>query len=142
VLAAGAAAPSGPGVAGAAAGKVFDEVDALSRSRGGRPETFAGLAGVGDLVASVLADGSAHRRAGELLAQGVPAAELAHAVRQSVDAIDYLPMLASAARDARVKTPALDGLAALVQGQIQPEQWTATVTEPIVGKRSRPIRAA
>jgi 1-acyl-sn-glycerol-3-phosphate acyltransferase len=142
ILAAGAASTAGPGVAGAAAGKVFAEVDALARSRGGRPETFAGLAGVGGLVATVLADHSAHRRAGELLAQGMPAAELAHAVGQSADAVDYLPMLASAARDARLQTPALDGLAALVLGQIEPEQWTATVTEPIVRKRSRPIRAA
>jgi glycerol-3-phosphate dehydrogenase (NAD(P)+) len=142
VLAAGAASPAGPGVAGAAAGKVFAEVDALARSRGGRPETFAGLAGVGDLVATVLADRSAHRHAGELLAQGVPAAELAQADGQGADAVDYLPMLASAARDARLQSPALEGLAALVQGQIRPEQWTATVTEPIVRKRSRPIRAA
>jgi glycerol-3-phosphate dehydrogenase (NAD(P)+) len=142
VLAAGAASPAGPGVAGAAAGKVFAEVDALARSRGGQPETFAGLAGVGDLVATVLADRSGHRRAGELLARGIPAAELAHAVGQSADAVDYVPMLASAARDARLDTPALDGLAALVEGRIEPERWTATVTEPIVRKRARPIRAA
>jgi glycerol-3-phosphate dehydrogenase (NAD(P)+) len=142
VLAAGAASPAGPSVAGAAAGKVFAEVDALARSRGARPETFAGLAGVGDLVATVLTDRSAPRRAGELLARGTPAAELERAVGQNAEAVDFLPMLASAARDARLQTPALDGLVALVQGKIEPDQWTATVTEPIVRKRSRPIRAA
>ena len=50
VLAAGAASAAGANVAGAAAGKVFAEVDALAQLRGGRPETFAGLAGAGDLV--------------------------------------------------------------------------------------------
>ncbi|HUE29418.1 MAG TPA: 1-acyl-sn-glycerol-3-phosphate acyltransferase, partial [Verrucomicrobiae bacterium] len=71
-LAAAAASIAGPNVAGAAAGKVFAEVDALARRRGGRPETFAGVAGVGDLIATVGAEGSRNRRAGELLAQGVP----------------------------------------------------------------------
>ena len=66
-LAAAAAAPAGPNAAGAAAGKVFAEVDAYARRHGARPETFAGLAGAGDLVATVLADGSRNRRAGELL---------------------------------------------------------------------------
>ena len=72
-LAAAAAAAAGPNAAGAAAGKVFAEVDALARRRGARPETFAGLAGAGDLVATVVADGSRNRRAGELLGRGVPA---------------------------------------------------------------------
>ncbi len=45
VLAAAAASVAGPSVAGAAAGKVFAEVDALARLRGGKPETFAGLGG-------------------------------------------------------------------------------------------------
>src|SRR5207248_2224833 len=75
-LAAAAASAAGPNIAGAAAGKVFAEIDALARSRGGRPETFAGLAGAGDLVATVVASGSRNRRAGELLAQGVPAEEI------------------------------------------------------------------
>src|SRR3954469_8320079 len=45
VLAAATASVAGPNAAGAAAGKVFAEVDAYSRRHGGRPETFAGLAG-------------------------------------------------------------------------------------------------
>jgi glycerol-3-phosphate dehydrogenase (NAD(P)+) len=142
VLAAAAASVAGPHVAGAAAGKVFAEVDALARVRGGRPETFAGLAGAGDLVASVVADGSRNRRAGELLAQGVPAGEIGLALGHAAEAVDSVPMLASAARDAQLDTPALDSLAALVEGRIDPARWTATVTEPTRPSRSRPIRAA
>ena len=69
-LAAAAASPAGPNAAGAAAGKVFAEIDALARHEGSAPETFAGLAGAGDLVATVMADGSRNRRAGEMLAAG------------------------------------------------------------------------
>jgi glycerol-3-phosphate dehydrogenase (NAD(P)+) len=142
VLAAGAAAAAGPNVAGAAAGKVFAEVDALARSRGGRPETFAGLAGAGDLVGTVVATGSRNRRAGELLAQGVPAEEIGPVLGHAAEAVDSVPLLAEAARNARLDTPALDGLAALVEGRIEPERWTETITQPVRRKRSRSVRAA
>ncbi len=141
-LAAAAAAAAGPNVAGAAAGKVFAEVDALARRRGGRPETFAGLAGVGDLVATVASAGSRNRRAGELLAQGVPGAEISQALGHTAEAVDCVPLLASVARTARVETPALDSLAALVEGRIAPERWTATVTDPARLPRKGTVRAA
>jgi glycerol-3-phosphate dehydrogenase (NAD(P)+) len=142
LAAAAAASQGGANVAGAAAGKVFAEVDALARARGCRPETFAGLAGAGDLVATVVASGSRNRRAGELLAQGIPAEEIGRALGQAAEAVDSVPLLATAAREARLDAPALDGLAALVEGRIEPGQWAATVTEPPRPKRSRPIRAA
>ena len=141
-LAAAAATQAGANVAGAAAGKVFAEIDALARTRGGRPETFAGVAGAGALVASVVDSGSRNHRAGELLAQGVPAEEIGHALGQGTEAVDSVPLLASAARAAHLDAPALDGLAALVEGRIDPHQWAATVTEPPSPKRSRSVRAA
>jgi 1-acyl-sn-glycerol-3-phosphate acyltransferase len=142
VLAAAAAALAGPNVAGAAAGKVFAEVEALARAYGGRPETFAGLAGAGDLVATVVSAGSRNRRAGELLAQGVPAADIGRVLGQSAEAVDSVPLLASVARDARIETPALEGLAALVEGRIEPERWAATITQPARQRRARSVRAA
>ncbi len=142
VLAAAAASVAGPNVAGAAAGKVFAEVDALARVSGGRPETFAGLAGAGDLVATVVSESSRNRRAGELLAQGVPASEIGRALGQAAEAVDSVPLLATVARNARLETPALDSLAALVEGRIPPERWTATVTEPARQRRRSPVEAA
>ncbi len=142
VLAAAAASTAGPNVAGAAAGKVFAEIDALARLRGGRPETFAGLAGAGDLVATVVSEGSRNRRAGELLAQGVPAAEIGPVLGQAVEAVDSVPLLASVARGAKLEAPALEGLAALVEGRIDPEHWTETVTEPARRASARAVRAA
>jgi glycerol-3-phosphate dehydrogenase len=141
-LAAAAAATAGPNVAGAAAGKVFAEIDALARLRGGRPETFAGLAGVGDLVATVGSSSSRNRRAGELLAQGVPGTEIRHVLGQTAEAVDSVPLLANVAREACVDAPALDGLAALVEGRIEPERWTATITDPAWLRRKGTVRAA
>jgi 1-acyl-sn-glycerol-3-phosphate acyltransferase len=141
-LAAAAASVAGPNIAGAAAGKVFAEIDALARTRGGRPETFAGLAGVGDLVATVGASGSRNRRAGELLAQGVPGPEIGQAIGQTAEAVDSVPLLATVAREARVEAPALNSLAALVEGRIPPERWTATVTDPAWLRKKSTVRAA
>ena len=97
-LAAAVAGVSGPNAAGAAAGKVFAEVDAFSRRRGGHEETFAGLAGAGDLVATVVAEGSRNRRAGELLGQGVPAASIGDELGQSSEALDGVGLLAATMR--------------------------------------------
>jgi glycerol-3-phosphate dehydrogenase (NAD(P)+) len=140
VLAAAVASFAGPNVAGAAAGKVFAEVDALARARGGRPETFAGLAGTGDLVAAIMDE--RNRRAGQLLAQGVPAGEIDNALGRPVEGVDAAPLLATAARAAQLETPALDGLTALIEGRIEPDQWTATVTEPPRPRRKSSVRAA
>jgi glycerol-3-phosphate dehydrogenase (NAD(P)+) len=141
-FAAAATGAAGPNVGGAAAGKVFAEIEQIARSRGGRSETFAGLAGAGDLVATVVAKGSRNRRAGELISRGVPTEQIAAMLGHAVEAVDCVPLLASVARDARVETPALDDLAALVEGRIEPEQWTAAVTKPGRQERTRPVRAA
>jgi len=139
VVAAAAASVAGPNAAGAAAGKVFAEVDAYARSRGGLPETFVGLAGAGDLVATVVAHGSRNRRAGELLGQGMPSAEIAPMLGQTAEGLDALPLLAAALAAGGVDAPAIAGLAAVVEGRTDAETWAAAVTAP--GRR-RPNRRA
>ena len=75
-LAAGATQRQGLNAAGAAAGHIFLEVWRYAEQQGARPESMIGLAGTGDLVGTALAPQSRNRQAGELLAQGVPAAEI------------------------------------------------------------------
>jgi len=141
VLAAAAAhATAGPNVAGAAAGKVFAEIDGLARRLGAAPDTFAGLAGAGDLVATVVADGSRNRRAGELLGRGVPAGEIGPALGHAVEAVDTVPLLAARLREAQLAAPATLGLAELVEGRVGLEDWTAAITKPT--RRPRRARAA
>ena len=129
-LAAAAASGAGPNAAGAAAGRVFGEVDALARRAGAHPETFAGLAGTGDLVATVLADGSRNRRAGELLAGGMAAGDIDGELGQTAEAVATVPLLAGRVQDAGIDAPALQSLAGLIDGTIEPSRFTASVTEP------------
>src|SRR4051794_6194860 len=141
-LAAAAAGTAGPNAAGAAAGKVFAEVDAYARRSGSKPETFAGLAGTGDLVATVLAEGSRNRRAGELLAQGVPAGEIGSALGQTAEAVAAVPLLAARLQAAGVDAPVLRGLAGIIEGRVEPERWTASLTAPRAVKSARKATAA
>lgn len=137
-----AAAADTPNAAGAAAGKVFAEVDAFARAAGARPETFSGLAGTGDLVATVLAEGSRNRRAGELLAQGMPAEEVGAVIGQTAEAVDTIPLLAARLKDAGVDAPAIRGLANLVEGKIEPDRWRASITAPKKAKKAQRAKAA
>jgi 1-acyl-sn-glycerol-3-phosphate acyltransferase len=140
-LAAAAAAPAGPNAVGAAAGRVFAEVDAYARRRGAHAETFAGLAGTGDLVATVLAAGSRNRRAGELLAAGTAPDQIEPTLGQAAESLDALPLLAHALSSAGVDAPAVAGLAAVVEGRADATDWAATITAP-PRRGKRFVRAA
>ncbi len=95
-LAAGATEAQGLNAAGAAAGHIFAEVWRYAEGLGARPESMIGLAGAGDLVATALARDSRNRRAGELLAAGVPAAEIPARIGQAVESLESVPLLARA----------------------------------------------
>jgi glycerol-3-phosphate dehydrogenase (NAD(P)+) len=119
-LAAAVALETGVNAAGAAAGRVYAECHELARSRGAQPDTFVGLAGAGDLVATVLASHSRNRRAGELLARGATAEEIERDLGQAAEGLDLVPLLASAMHDAGIKAPATRELAQLIESRRQP----------------------
>src|SRR3954469_11481973 len=135
VLAASAAATSGMNAAGAAGGRVFRELERLGAALGAHPDTFDGLAGVGDLVATVLAPHSRNRRAGEMLASGMPAAAVGAALRGTAEGVESVPLLAGACAREGIDAPATEALAALVEGRSAPERW-------IEGVRAGSRRAA
>ncbi len=137
-LAAAAASPAGANAAGAAAGKVFEEVGSLARAAGSDGSSLTGLAGTGDLVATILATGSRNRRAGELLAAGTPAHEIRPVLGQTAEAVETVPLLAGRAAAEGLEAPALTGLAELIEGRVEPQAWTASLTAPpATGRRAR-----
>jgi glycerol-3-phosphate dehydrogenase (NAD(P)+) len=126
-LAAGATEGQGLNAAGAAAGHIFAEVWRFAEAQGGRAESFIGLAGTGDLVATALAAQSRNRRAGELLAEGVPAAEIPAHIGQAVEALESVPLLARALEHAGVEAPVTDGLSHLIAGDVPLDEWVSLV---------------
>src|SRR5215203_5696986 len=126
-LATAAAAPRGANLAGAAAGRVFAEVHELALASGGRSETFAGLAGTGDLVATALAEGSRNRRAGELVGAGVPAGQVEASIDQTAESLATVPLLADALERQGIEAPVTTGLRRVLDGESSPEQWLESV---------------
>jgi glycerol-3-phosphate dehydrogenase (NAD(P)+) len=140
-LASGATVAQGLNAAGAAAGHIFAEVWRWAESLGARPESMIGLAGTGDLVATALAPQSRNRRAGELLAQGVPTAEIPARIGQAVESLESVPLLAKALDAAGIEAPVNTALAKLIEGTLPLAEWItvvrATVPPPA---RWRPVR--
>ncbi|MGE4428045.1 MAG: NAD(P)H-dependent glycerol-3-phosphate dehydrogenase [Solirubrobacteraceae bacterium] len=126
-LAAGATEGQGLNAAGAAAGHIFAEVWRLADRLGAHPLSFIGLAGTGDLVATALAPQSRNRRAGELLAAGVPGAEIPGRVGQAIEAFESVPLLAEALRRNGIDAPVTAGLVQLIQGTVPLDEWVALV---------------
>jgi glycerol-3-phosphate dehydrogenase (NAD(P)+) len=138
-LAAGATEAQGLNAAGAAAGHIFAEVWRYAEGLGARPESMIGLAGAGDLVATALARESRNRRAGELLAAGVPAAEIPQRVGQAIEALESVPLLFRALQAAEVNAPVTGALARLISGELPLQEWVAlvraTVPPPALWRR-------
>jgi glycerol-3-phosphate dehydrogenase (NAD(P)+) len=140
-LAAGATEAQGANAAGAAAGHIFAEVWRYGETLGARPESLIGLAGVGDLLATALARESRNRRAGELLAEGVPAAEIPARIGQAVEALEWVPLLARTLEQAGVQAPVSSALGQLISGELPLDRWVAlvrTTVPPPARWRRRP----
>jgi glycerol-3-phosphate dehydrogenase (NAD(P)+) len=126
-LAAGATEAQGLNAAGAAAGHIFHEVWRFAEAQGARPESMIGLAGTGDLLATALAPGSRNRRAGELLAQGVPTAEIPARIGQAVESLETVALLARGLERAGIDAPVTRALAQLIAGELPLDRWVALV---------------
>ena len=124
-LAAAAAERFGLNAAGIAAAGVWRECVEFALARGGQLETFTGLAGVGDLTATVLAPKSRNRQAGELLGAGVPAEKIPGRIGQASEGLESVPLIAETVVAAGVDAPSLVGLASLIEGEIDAGEWVA-----------------
>jgi 1-acyl-sn-glycerol-3-phosphate acyltransferase len=124
-LAAAAAEPHGLNAAGIAVAEIWRECIQYAIERGAELETFSGLAGVGDLTATMMAPTGRNRRAGELLGTGTPAEEIPQLIGQASEGLDTTPLLARTVAASGSPAEALSGLAALIHGEIGPEDWVA-----------------
>ena len=124
-LGAAAAEAYGLNAAGIAAATIWRECVEYALASGAQLDTFTGLAGVGDLTATVMAPESRNRRAGELLGAGVAADQIPGRIGQASEGLDTVPLLAESMARAGLQAPGLDGLAALIAGRIDPGEWVA-----------------
>jgi glycerol-3-phosphate dehydrogenase (NAD(P)+) len=119
-LGSAAAATRGANLAGAAAGRIFSEVHRLAVASGGRSETFAGLAGAGDLVATALA-------ADHDLGPGDGTAE----------SLATVPLLNERFARQGIEAPVTTGLQQVLDGESSTEQWLESVRSAKPKRRTR-----
>jgi glycerol-3-phosphate dehydrogenase (NAD(P)+) len=128
-LAAGAVHGAGLGASARAAliARAFAELSRILPAFGGRAETLAGLAGLGDLTLSCTSEQSRNYQHGMALGRGAAQpASLAEGVFTA-------PVAQSLARQAGVDAPLIDAVNLLLTGNV-------TITTIVAGLMSRPLK--
>jgi len=92
------------------------EMARLGEACGAEPETFFGLAGMGDLIVTCWHPSGRNRRAGELIARGL-SPELARSeIGQVVEGLTTAPVLRDLSHRLGIELPITEGVCAVLEG--------------------------
>jgi glycerol-3-phosphate dehydrogenase (NAD(P)+) len=83
---------------------------------GARQETFAGLAGVGDLIVTCFSGYSRNRRAGQLMAAGMTAEEAGREIGMVVEGLTTAPVLRDLGRGLGIELPITEAVCEVLAG--------------------------
>jgi glycerol-3-phosphate dehydrogenase (NAD(P)+) len=108
------------------------EMARLGEASGARPETFAGLAGMGDLIVTCYSPYGRNRHAGELIAQGATAEEAIAEIGQVVEGLTTAPVLRDLSHRLGIELPITEGVCRVLEG----ESLDALVSS-LMGRRPR-----
>jgi glycerol-3-phosphate dehydrogenase (NAD(P)+) len=93
------------------------EMTRLGEAAGARAETFAGLAGIGDLVVSCCSSKTRNRHAGELIAQGLTPERAVAEIGQTVEGLTTAPILRDLSHRLGVELPITEGVCSVLLGE-------------------------
>lgn len=110
------------------------ETARLGLAIGADPMTFAGLAGMGDLVATCTSPLSRNRTFGEKLGQGLTVAEVASQTRQVAEGVKSCVSVSELAAMYGIEMPIVEHVRSLVDGEMTPEQLVAAM----ISRQARP----
>ena len=91
------------------------EVTRLGMTLGGQPATFAGLAGIGDIVATCVSAQSRNRHVGERLGRGEAIEQIVASMDQVAEGVKSTPVVASLARSLGVDMPITEEVRAVIE---------------------------
>jgi glycerol-3-phosphate dehydrogenase (NAD(P)+) len=100
--------------------RALAELTRLGVALGGRPETFAGLAGMGDLIATASSDKSRNHRVGYLLARGRALDEIVSEMNMVAEGIKTTGSVIGLAERTGVDMPIATHVGMVLDGQITP----------------------
>ena len=93
------------------------EMARLGEACGARTETFAGLAGMGDLIVTCAHARGRNRRAGELIAHGATPQEAVTEIGETVEGLTTAPALRELSLRLGVELPITEGVCAVLSGE-------------------------
>jgi glycerol-3-phosphate dehydrogenase (NAD(P)+) len=92
------------------------EMARLGEACGAEPETFSGLAGMGDLIVSCWHPSGRNRRAGELIARGATPEAAKSEIGHVVEGLTTAPVLRDLSHRLGIELPITEGVCAVVGG--------------------------
>ena len=92
------------------------EMARLGEACGAEPETFSGLAGMGDLIVTCFSGFGRNRRAGELIARGATAEAAKAEIGQVVEGLTTAPVLRDLSHRLGVELPITEGVCRVLDG--------------------------
>jgi glycerol-3-phosphate dehydrogenase (NAD(P)+) len=93
------------------------EMARLAEGAGGKQGTFAGLAGMGDLVVTCWSKSGRNRRAGELIAQGIDPDDAVRQIGMVVEGLTTAPVLRDLSHRLGIELPITEGVCAVLDGE-------------------------
>ncbi|MGH3079164.1 MAG: NAD(P)H-dependent glycerol-3-phosphate dehydrogenase [Gaiellaceae bacterium] len=94
------------------------EMRRLADAAGARPDTFAGLAGMGDLIVTCWSPSGRNRRAGELIARGATAEDAVSEIGMVVEGLTTAPVLRALSHRLGIELPITEGVCAVLEGAL------------------------
>lgn len=111
------------------------ELTRLGVAMGGRPETFGGLAGMGDLIATCISSQSRNRSVGEELGKGRTLQSIVDEMQQVAEGVKSAPVVARLGREHGVELPISEEVRAVVEdGRTAKEVYRGLLHRPQQGE--------
>jgi glycerol-3-phosphate dehydrogenase (NAD(P)+) len=113
------------------------ETARLAAAMGADPQTLAGLAGLGDLVATCMSPLSRNRSFGERLGRGASVSEIVGSTRQVAEGVKSCESLLALATDHGVDVPIIEHVAQVARGVATPQEMLRS----LISRAAKPERS-
>jgi glycerol-3-phosphate dehydrogenase (NAD(P)+) len=119
--------------------RAIAEMTRLGVAMGGQPMTFAGLAGIGDLLATCISPLSRNRTVGEQLAGGRSLDEIIESMQQVAEGVKAVGSVVQLADIHRVEMPIATEVNAVVKGMRTPQEAFETLLQRVPSTEFRGV---
>ena len=116
----------------------LSEITRLGVAMGGRPETFAGLAGMGDLIATCTSAQSRNRHVGYELGKGRTLQEIIDDMVMVAEGVKSAPTVMALGEEYGIEMPITGDVYSVLQGEATPRQVFRGLLQSSAGAESEP----